>query len=141
MFIEKPNKKSGGLVGGTPRKELIRNKSNPKFFLRILQKDILPINKTQSLNLIDTETNSSFDQKEIPPKINEFFTGIGPSLADSFPDSENLPVRNVHDEPVEFFEIRETNLAIVVRYIKELSVYKSSGIGDLGSRLLKDVFL
>ena len=34
----------------------------------------------------------------------------------SFTDIENLPVENVHDEPIEFFEIKETNLATVVRY-------------------------
>ena len=29
----------------------------------------------------------------------------------------------------------------MIKYVKEMSVYKSSGIGDLGSRLLKDIFL
>ena len=44
----------------------------------------------------------------------------------------------VHADP---FEIEYTNLEIVTKHIKDLSVYKSSGITDLGSKLLKDEFL
>ena len=38
-------------------------------------------------------------------------------------------------------ELDNTDVETVIKYVKQMSVYKSSGIGDLGSKLLKDIFL
>ena len=95
------------------------------------------------MNLINKDTNICLETEEIPTKINKFFAEIGPKLADSLPDV-NIDYLNadiVNGEHEVLFELAETILEDVVKYVKELSVYKSSGISDLGSRLLKDAFL
>ena len=80
---------------------------------------------------------------EIPTKINEFFSRIGPKLAEDLPDIDVDLHEHFHGDIFqhENFEISITNVDTVIKYVKEISVYKSSGISDLGSRLLKDVFL
>ena len=100
-------------------------------------------NKSQILNILDPETNMPLDSGDIPTKINEFFAGIGPRLADSLPnvDIGNFDKEIEHEGPADLFEINPTNIETVIKHVKEISVFKSSGISDLGSRLLKDVFL
>ena len=121
--------------------ELLRNKSNPKKFWREIHKNILPKNKSQTLNLLDPITQLPLPPNEIPENVNNFLAGIGPKLADNFPniDVDNFTNDAVYAMPM--FEVTRTDIATVLKHIKNMSVYKSSGLSDLGSRLLKDVFL
>ena len=123
--------------------ELTRNKSNPKKFWRSIKNDIIPDKKSHILNLVDPETNRQYEIDEIPSIINQFFAEVGPKLASSLPevDIDNFAI-NLDDRVGEpGFEIVRINSQVVIKYVKELSVYKSSGIRDLGSVLLKDIFL
>ena len=45
------------------------------------------------------------------------------------------------DDLDNIFELDNTDVETVIKYVKQMSVYESSGIGDLGSKLLKDIFL
>ena len=96
--------------------ELTRNKSNPKRFWRSIHNDILPNNKSKLLNLLDPITNMPLDPKEIPTKIDEFFSEIGPRLADSLPDVDidNFNIDIAHNDEVIMFEIGLTDIETVI---------------------------
>ena len=73
-----------------------------------------------------------------------FFANIGPKLADSLPDAdpENIYMFDDDDEAHgNIFEFTVTNVETVLKYVGNMSVYKSTGITNLGGRFLKDVFL
>ena len=125
--------------------ELTRNRSDPKKFWRSIHNNILPNKSANVLNLLDPQSNMPLDSSEIPYKINEYFSEIGPKLAGILPAVDlayfDVGNENEHGRPGDTFEVELTNIDIVINHNKEISVYKSSGISDLGSRLLKDVFL
>ena len=123
--------------------ELQRNKSNPYKFWRTIRKDILPDKMKNTLNLLDPQTNIPLNSEEIPSKINEYFSKIGSKLADSLPKVDITHLNNdlIQNALIDKFVINLIDIDIVIKYAKEISIYKSSGISNLGSRLLKDIFL
>ena len=74
---------------------------------------------------------------DIPSKCNEFFAEIGPKLVYALPDVDIVTWILTNNPNINVFEIVRTNIETVIKHIKKKSIYKSSGISDLGSRLLK----
>ena len=96
-----------------------------------------------TLNLLEPQTNIPLNSEEIPSKINEYFSKIGSKLADSLPKVDITHLNNdlIQNALIDKFVINLIDIDIVIQYAKEISIYKSSGISNLGSRLLKDIFL
>ena len=114
------------------------NKGEPKNFWKVVQ-SVIPNHKSPSSRIWLKSSDTGI---EVPPTqsanyINEFFTGIGPKLAEK------------HDAEWEYFgdTVPEsvgpisTNLEEVHKLCKEINPMKSSGINELSSRICRDAFL
>ena len=83
---------------------------------------------------------SIYHQDEIPNLINNHFSEIGPKLASeiiSVPDGD--PIIG-HPNP-NIFELEEFTLPDLLTDVKNISIYKSSGLKDMSTRFFKDVML
>ena len=89
------------------------------------------------INLVNTNTGIPIPYTEVPEYVNEFFTNIGPNLAQQFNNTwtDDLP-QTEHCMLNEFvFSERD-----VTDVIKEIDVNKSSSIENMSARVLKDAF-
>ena len=105
--------------------ELNNNVNDSKKFWRNIQ-EIWPNKKANSskIILIDQDTQMEIKQEDTAYYINQFFTGIGPSLAQNLNDpwEYNGIVADRHINYIDVNEIELTNL------FKEIDVNKSSSI-------------
>ena len=120
------------------RNELEENRRNPKAFWRNI-KDVLPDQVSGSINIKKSITNESLPKNAQAQVINDFFAGIGEKLAADFeninqPIPESINIRNK-------LEIRHITQVEVLKLIDTISIYKSSGIDNLSSRVLKDFLM
>ena len=91
-------------------------------------------------NFLNEETGDPYEQTDLPEIINKFFSEIGPRLASEIP--KGIGIVNVEREAnQEVFELRGFNMVELLKYIKEISIYKSSGILGLSTRFFNDVML
>ena len=117
------------------RNELNENKNNPKSFWRNI-KQVLPDQSSGSINIKNPVSNETLPKNLQAQVINDFFVGIGEKLAADF-DNNDQPLRNVL-RGRDALEIRHITQIEVLKLIDNISVYKSSGIENVSSRILKD---
>ena len=120
--------------------KLNHNRQNPKKFWNIIQTEIVPNNKDKTFNFENSESGNTYEQHEIPNLINTFFAENGPNLARKIPRASNNN-EILGDQNGENFELREFTMEELMKCIKEISIYKSSGIPNLSARFIKDVML
>ena len=114
---------------------------NPKKFWRVI-KSIVPGKKPKVGKISLSTTNEggeevSIDEAKVAEFINEYFSGIGPKLAEQ------------HREPWRFYgEAREdqcppflTHFDQVLRLCREINTMKSSGFKDIAAKIFKDAFM
>ena len=89
------------------------------------------------INLINKLNGEPVPQIDTPEYINEFFTNIGPNLAEQFQNEwvDNLP--SVEHCMLNDFVFTERD---VIEVIKDINVHMSASIDDLSTRVLKDAF-
>ena len=89
--------------------------------MEINTNEILPDNKSQTLGLLDSDTNLLLRNKEFSVKIDESFANIGPKLVDSLPDVEpnNCYIYMERDDLVDIFELNNTSVETVIKYVKK----------------------
>ena len=117
------------------RAELEQNKKNPKTFWRNI-KHVLPEQSSGVINIKNPVSSETLPKNFQAQAINDFFAGIGEKLAEGF-DNENQPIlAEFNDE--EKLEIRHITQIEVLKLIDSISTYKSSGIDNISSRVLKD---
>ena len=116
------------------------NRDNPKKFWNLIQSEILPDDKDKIFNFKSEERGEIYEQKELPNLINNFFAEIGPKLAQKLPARPN-GINTFGEANRETFELRPFNLEELVKFITEISIYKSSGISDMSTRFFKDAML
>lgn len=96
------------------------------------------INRKPVCSLIELkrEDESLVLPHELPNYMNEFFPTVGLKLASNFDSSVEVDdvVYNIHRN-LEFNQISDDALN---RQIKDINIYKGSGIGGISTRLLKD---
>ena len=86
---------------------------------------------------LNDDQNKEVPTKEIPDYINSFFSLIGPNLAKHF--SERWVCHGPEIENV--MPDLESNLEDIVKFIREISVYKASAVPNILSKMLKFAFL
>ena len=87
--------------------------------------------------VVDIPTGIPVPHPDIPEYINEFFTNIGPKLAENFDNTwtDDLPyIEHCMLEEFVFSEREVTNA------IKEIDINKSASVDNMATRVLKDAF-
>lgn len=123
-------------------KTLDEQRDNPRKFWVEINSLIKRTATKSSINLCNEEGHPLEDSK-IPDYINNYFATIGPKLAKNF--TPNYQATNNEDPPtlltdncLSFDHISQTAL---LKEIKKICTYKSSGIKDLNSRIIKDAMI
>ena len=93
--------------------------------------------KCPQINLVDTTTGQPVDNNATPEYINDFFTNIGPTLAQNFNGNwtDNLPHID-HCSLNEFIFVEKD----IIEVVKEIDSNKSASIDNISTRVLKDAF-
>ena len=103
-----------------------------------MEKYFLPKNKSKSeIIILKDEYDEEIDQKYTSKYINDFFTSIGPKLAEK------------HQEKWKYFgtelensiEDLKVNEGIIFDLVRDIDIYKSSGLEKISSTCLKDALL
>ena len=122
--------------------ELDLTSDDPRKFWRRIKEHVLPDCKTVTLNLVDEYTSESIPDEAMPNRVNDFFTDIGLNLASRIRQYAN---DSANDLPAKVntsnFEVHLVTEDQVKDKISRLSVHKSSGIQEVGSRFMKDCML
>ena len=118
---------------------LQRNAQNQnKFWTSI--KDVLPVKSRDSpRKIVDPETNEFCEGIDAADVINKYFATIGSKLASEIPATQRPHTPSQTNCRIERFP--PISLSKVGTLINSISTYKSSGIQQISSRLLKDALL
>ena len=119
---------------------------NPKKFWQYIR-EILPKSHSQmTLNLVNEQNGQKIPYDQTANYINHFFTQVGPTLANAISQTNSNPI--VHPPPNQNNEIpvilptdctlHPMSLEDLLKHVEHISIYKSSGLADISSRLLKD---
>ena len=116
------------------KNELQTHKSDPKkFWMNI--KNVLPDVKTGTINIVHDDTKTTLPECQQAEVINDFFANIGAQLGSRFP---HPPVLDNVKPGNDAFEIDPITEPEVLKLIKTISMYKSSGVDNICSRVVKD---
>ena len=102
-------------------------------------KEIDPEAKPEVTNLYDEESGIKILETELPESINNFFVDIGVKLASKFSNciTQNGAYINTIKANTHNYDLEPTTQEIVKRKITQLSNYKSSGLVNISSALMK----
>ena len=92
---------------------------------------------TDCINLVDRDTDSSIDKENTANYINNYFSEIGPNLAQQFNNNWSYDGEEI-DNILPDFSVNERE---VINICKNIETHKSSAIDLFSSRILKDAFL
>ena len=98
-------------------------------------KNVLPDTKSGDINIVQEVTKSVLPKSQQAEVINDFFANIGPKLGDKFPDPPALEDVLYDGDTLKIDPITQPDVS---RLINKISMYKSSGIDNVSSRVLKD---
>ena len=115
------------------------NKNNPKIFWRKIN-NILPNKKdktTSKILLKNQQSQQIIDDKNISNYINDYFSTIGPKLAQNYRTDYSF------HGPIErrVFNFEQVTQEQVLEQITKINIAKPSSIELLSTKLLKDIFL
>ena len=122
------------------KEQLNYNRDNPKKFWNLINTEIIPDDKGKVFNFKNEENDTLYGQNQLPNLINDYFSGIRPLLASKIPQRSNvIQIAGVANR--EGFELGEFHYEELLKCVKEISIYKSSGIINLSTRFFKDTML
>lgn len=95
-----------------------------------------------SLNELLDDNSIKVPLENLPNHVNSYFANIGPILARKFGDNTPIPLFDdrLHSNTHEF-ELTPVTSLDLFKIIDQIDIYKSSGIRDINSRILKDAML
>ena len=110
---------------------------DPKKFWKKVS-EIIPKPKNKSGGIVMREEGSDREVREeaLPNYINNFFSGIGPKLAENIREQWRFYENRRASECPPFV----TDYEQVLRLCKDINVSKSSGFPDIAAKILKDAF-
>ena len=123
--------------------ELRQNERNPKKFWKVIR-DVIPADKSSThLDILLKDAGSKIDKGKVAHFINEYFVNVGKvELPTSQTDSQNDPLDD--NSMLEGGEatmcLERVNEIEVSRVIREINVSKSSGLENIGSFIVKQLF-
>ena len=121
------------------KESLDNNMGNSKKFWKNIQ-EVLPnknSNSSGSFCLFDTGKNEMIDPGDTANYINEFFTNIGPKLAQQYNKPWNY---NGLETDIILGDI-QTDIIEIIKLCKDININKSSSINHLSSEIIRDAFL
>ena len=135
------------------REEYIKSKleefkDDPKKFWNELN-NVIPVNKCKTndiFNLVDGNSEA-LSNDVTSTYVNNYFSTIGSSLAAEIGNINQNDINFLREhQPRDFsgleqFTLDSFTLEEVQREIKNINIYKSSGINNISSRILKDIWL
>ena len=118
--------------------ELATNQDDSKKFWNSV-KSVIPDDKgnKNKLFIIDGINNKNVVPEELPDFVNNYFAGIGPTLASKITGNWNY---NGVRSDIELHDIVVNEIEIL-KICKEINVNKSSSLKNVSSRVIKDAFL
>ena len=119
------------------KNELENNRADPKkFWMNI--KNVLPDSSGGNINIVDGITKNILPKVEQAQEINDFFATIGKKLDSKFRKQVEID-ETVYDGDV--LEVDPISQVEVLDLVKHISMYKSSGMDNVSSRVLKDFLI
>ena len=125
---------------------LEEHKNDPKKCWRDLE-TVIPGKKSQNCDLINIvdDNNEALSKDITSTYVNNFFTTIGQQLAMNIKNLTQHDIQLVENRSPNFLslpklEITSFTLEEVIKEIENINIYKSSGIQNILSRILKDVW-
>ena len=119
--------------------EITYNANDPKQFWRNI-KEVLPDQSGGTINIQNPLTQETMPKNLQAQEINNFFANIGEKLATKF--RNNVPkfvaVADEHHNGQDGLNINVITQIEVIKLIDTISMYKSSGMDNVSSRVLKD---
>ena len=116
---------------------------DPKKFWRDLE-TVIPGKKSQNCDLINIvdDNNEALSKDITSTYVNNFFTTIGQQLAMNIKNLTQHDIQLVENRSPNFLslpklEITSFTLEEVIKEIENINIYKSSGIQNISSRILK----
>ena len=120
---------------------LFANKNNPKKTWSIINELTSKNQKTSYIDEIKFDGNSVHDSCNIANTFNEYFSNIGPNLANEINTSEGnrcyLMYLNRQNENITF-NLEEVNSRTVFFHLSNLSKSKATGLDGISARLLRE---
>ena len=118
--------------------KLKNNMGNSKKFWKNIQ-EVLPNKKSKdcSFNLFESEKGEMVKPEKTADFINEYFTGIGPKLAQQYNSKWSFN----GTESDEIMDDVKSDLIEITRLCNDININKSSGVEHLSSEILRDAFL
>ena len=121
------------------KEELRTNASDPKKFWRNI-KNVLPNPSSNNINIVNSITNEVMPNDRQAQEINSFFAIIRTNLAKKFAGNARTPLPD-RDPLLPKLDLTHITQIEVLKLIESISVYKSSGLDNISSRVLKDFML
>ena len=120
-------------------KDLIKQHSNNCIGLwRTLGSIISNKNKDSKINKLKVNTKTINDPKNIANTLNDFFTDIGPRLANKFQNiNQNRFLKFMGESCKQSMYMHKTNSAEIEKLISNLDSKKSPGFDELSAKFLK----
>ena len=121
---------------------LHENRSNPRRFWRILNEDLGLNSKkgNRQCTRLEVGQNTVITGSKVGDYLSDYYATNGKVLAENIPtvlDAEGGRYPDVNTE----FDFYFIPLHIVEKLTKSIDIYKSSGIHNIGSELVRDAFL
>ena len=121
------------------RELIIKNRQNPKKFWRTIAK-IEPDAKPTISRLYYEDKKTTIPNHQLAEEINNFFVDIGENLARNIEPAEETTNHNTVENN-QHYDITNVNQEQIVSKINKLSPYKSSGLHNMSSTLVKTAML
>ena len=112
---------------------------DPKKFWRVV-KTIVPRKRTGNLKITlndEARSGKRIEGNEVADHINNFFTQIGPKLAEKHKRAWDYAGERVQGDCQDFRADYES----VLNRCREINIAKSSGYNDISSKIFKDAFM
>ena len=121
------------------KENLNNNVGNSKKFWKNIQ-EVIPNSNSKNRNsfeLFDSEKNVMIDHNNTANYINEFFTGIGPKLAQQY--NQTWSYKGIETDIV--LDDFHTEIVEILCLCKNININKSSCINHLSSEIIRDAFM
>jgi hypothetical protein len=135
-LVTKARNELRGALSRYHKNQAIRFKRDHRKYWVDIRK-IYPQPGTEVTNLINVDTGERIPEHRMPEEINNFFVGIGATLAEKFTDIRDEDKRYTPVENTMKFDIGEVNQEDVLEKIKLISIYKSSGMDNISAAFVK----